>query len=150
MDIKSRLKEWGRWSNDFDSGTGFKPLWDAIERHAPVKDNGSELRKSSVPIIHDDEGMHIDKAVSSLYRENPVFAKIIKKIYVRKNTLHEVARYYLTDIEYPEQRNMAWDNAEKRKVDVRIARVMLNTAENMIADELARMESISNVHNVLY
>jgi hypothetical protein len=31
MDIVIRLEEWGRWSNAFDFGTGFKPIWGAIE-----------------------------------------------------------------------------------------------------------------------
>lgn len=139
MDIKSRLKEWGRWSNADDSGVGFKPIWEAIERHAPVQDTGVELRKASKPLIHDDEAIEIDRAVSSLNRENPVMAKIIKKTYVRKNTVQEIARYYLTPLEYPEQASMDWDHAEKRKVDVRIARLMLKTAESMVEIELMRI-----------
>lgn len=142
MDIKNRLKEWGRWSNADDNGTGFKPIWDAIERHAPVQDEQAELRKASKPLIHDNEGMKVDKAVSSLNRENPVMAKIIQKVYVRKNNLNEVAQYYLTPMEYPEQASMSWDHADKRKVDVRIARLLLKTAESMVEKELSYLDSI--------
>ena len=110
----------------------------------------AQLRKSSAPLIHDDEAMQIDKAVSSLNRENPVMARIIKKVYVRKNSVHEVAQYYLTPMEYPEQASMEWGHDNKRKVDVRIARLMLKTAESMVAQELAQIESLAATRKRLY
>lgn len=145
MDVKNKLREWGRWSNSFNVGTGFKPIWEAIERHAPIVDDTAELRKSSKPLIHDDEALKIDRAVSALHKANPVLAKIIKKVYVDDNNAHEVARYYLTPLEYPAQASMEWDHADKKKVDVKIARQMLKLAHNFIDNELAHIETLAAI-----
>ena len=46
-----------------------------------------------------------------------MIVKIIKKIYVDENTIDEVARYYITLMEYPEQASMDCDEKYKKKVD---------------------------------
>ena len=73
--------------------------------------------KSKQALIHDDEAMMIDKAVSMLKSDSPMIVKIIKKIYVDENTIDEVARYYITLMEYPEQASMDCDEKYKKKVD---------------------------------
>ena len=64
--------------------------------------------KSKQVLIHDDEAMMVDKAVSMFRSDSPVIAKIIKKLYVDENTVDEVTRYYITPMEYPEQASMDW------------------------------------------
>lgn len=59
----------------------------------------------------------IDKAVSILKSDSPMMVKIIKKVYVDENTVDEVARYYITPMEYPEQASMDYDDKYKKKVD---------------------------------
>lgn len=78
--------------------------------------DGKRKPKSKQALIHDDEAMMIDKAVSMLKSDSPVMAKIIKKVYVDENTIDEVARYYITPMEYAEQASMDWDDKYKKKV----------------------------------
>lgn len=141
MDIITRLKEWGRWSNAFDFGTGFKPIWEAIERHAPKPDIEAPKRKSSKPLITDDEAAMIDKAVSRLHYEHPLLAKVIKKTYISQNSIHEVARYHLTPMEYPEQASLDWNDPNKRKVSDKVAKLMLKVAHDIVEQELKYIES---------
>ena len=44
--------------------------------------DGKRKPKSKQALIHDDEAMMIDKAVSMLKSDSPMMAKIIKKVYV--------------------------------------------------------------------
>ena len=44
--------------------------------------DGKPKSKSKQALIHDDEAMMIDKAVSMLKSDSPMMAKIIKKVYV--------------------------------------------------------------------
>lgn len=79
--------------------------------------DGKRKPKSKQALIHDDETMMIDKAVSMIKSDSPVMAKIIKKVYVDEDTIDEVARYYITPMEYPEQASMDWGDKYKKKVD---------------------------------
>lgn len=79
--------------------------------------DGKPKSKSKQALIHDDEAMMIDKAVSILKSDSPMMVKIIKKVYVDENTIDEVARYYITPMEYPEQASMDCDDKYKKKVD---------------------------------
>ena len=59
----------------------------------------------------------IDKALLILKSDSSMMVKIIKKIHVNQNTIDEVARYYITPMEYLEQANMDYDDKYKKKVD---------------------------------
>lgn len=137
---ENKLIEWARWSLGCDSGTGFKPIWEAIERHAPVQDADCKPRKSVEPLMNDSEASKVDRAVSRMGNRNAVLSRIIKKIYLRKNTIEEIARYYLTPMEYPDQLDLDWDDIDKKKVDVKIAKALLSAAHEVIELELALIE----------
>ena len=78
--------------------------------------DGKRKPKSKQALIHDDEAMMIDKAVSMLKSDSPMMAKIIKKVYVDENTIDEVARYYITPMEYPEQASIDWMINTRKKL----------------------------------
>lgn len=88
------------------TNVGYKSVWESIERNAPKLDSDKILvaakYASDDDDIHDDEAALIDKAVSRIGRRNSMLYRIIKKFYLRKKSVDEIAKYYLTLIEFPE------------------------------------------------
>jgi len=57
--------------------------------------------------MYDDDAVKVDAAVATVSRRNPVLARIIVKAYLGKNTIEEIAQFYLTPLEYPHQASMS-------------------------------------------
>lgn len=92
ISIQNKLRKWVEWSNNFDCGTGLKPIWKAIERSVPHADKENvSLPKSRAELMHDDDAVKVGAAVATVSRRNPVLARIIVKEYLRKNTIEEIA-----------------------------------------------------------
>ena len=98
-------------------------------------------RKLSKPLITDDEAAMIDKAVLRLHYNHPLLAKIINKTSISQNSIHEVAHYHVTPMEYPEQASLDWNDPNKRKVADKVVRSMLKVAHNIVEQELKYIES---------
>lgn len=139
--IEDKLMAWARWSNSHSTGTGYNSIWEAIERNAPVVDSTSTVsRSSSQPFMSDDEAGKIDRAICRMKRSAPVLEKIIRKRYLRKNNDYEIARYYLTPLEYPHQASMPWGHKDKQKVSADLVKQLLKAAIEIVELELSLIE----------
>lgn len=140
--IEDKLTAWARWSNSHSDGTGYTSIWEAIERNAPVIDsNSAPVRSSgSQPMMSDDEAGKIDRAICRMKRSAPVLEKIIRKRYLRKNNDYEIARYYLTPLEYPEQASMPWGHKDKKRVSPDLVKPLLKAAIEIVELELSLIE----------
>lgn len=97
--------------------------------------------KLSKSLITDDETAMIDKAVLRLHYNHPLLAKVIKKTYISQNSIHEVARYHVTPLEFPEQASLDCNNPNKRKVADKVVKSMLKVAHDIVEQELKYIES---------
>lgn len=143
--IENKLRAWARWSRNSIGATGYTSIWEAIERNAPLADTKATVnRTSSEPPMSDDEAAKIDRAVCRMKKSAPVFEKIIRKWYLSNNNEYEIARYYLTPLEYPQQASMPWGHKDKLRVDPKIVNQLLRAAIEIVELELSLIESEIN------
>lgn len=141
--VEQKLYDWARWANAIDTGTGYKSIWQSIERNAPHVDTEQVVNIGKVrpSLISDEEAGKIDRAVAYVTKQNAVLGGIIKKRYLRNNTKKEIARYYLTPIEFPNQTSLDWNHPLKKKVATKTVSRLLEAAHFLIESELSRLET---------
>lgn len=142
MSIENKLREWARWANAVDTDIGYKSIWHSIERNAPHSDTTEELtsKPARLALISDEEAALIDKAVANLGKNNVVLANIIKKRYLRNNNCKEIAKYYLTPLQYPHQSGMSDKDKRKKRVNAQTAQKLLEAAHDAVEFELQLIE----------
>ncbi|WP_198333654.1 antiterminator Q family protein [Psychrobacter namhaensis] len=128
MDIKDKLQSWGAWSRSCNHGLGFiSPCL------LMMRGNVAESCKAPTAYyISDDEAMLVDAAIKTLRGESNVLADIVKLRYYETYTPKEIARYYLTDKEYPRLAHLSWDHKDKKHVKYQHVTMMIREAERMI------------------
>lgn len=143
MSMKKRLNDWARWSNANSENIGFKPIWEAIERHAPEpsSDNHASLPASLDVLMSDTDAALIDRAVSRMMKSAPLLCGIIRKHYLRRNTDKEIAQFYLTPMQYPEQIGMDWADENKKRVSHKVVRQLIRQAHEVVELELELIQN---------
>lgn len=141
MSIENKLREWARWANTVEADIGYKSIWHSIERNAPHVDT-EEIASTParLALISDEEAALIDKAVANLGKNNVVLANIIKKRYLRNNNCREIAKYYLTPLQYPHQAGMSDKDKRKKRVNAQTAQKLLEEAHDAVEFELQLIE----------
>ena len=128
MDIKDKLMSWGAWSRSDGNGLGFiSPCLLMMRGNVP-----EDRPPPKTYPISDDEAMLIDAAIKTLRQDYDVFFEVIRRKYFHLHTAKEIARYYLTDKEYPRLAHLDWGHEEKKRSDHRHVGLMLKEAEKMI------------------
>lgn len=133
LDIKDKLAAWGAWSRSDSNRLGYiSPCL------LMMRGNVAETRRAPrAHYISDDEAMLIDAAIKMLRQDYEVLFQIVRRKYYRCWTAKEIARYYLTDVEYPRLAHLDWEHKDKKQSDCRHVGLMLKQAERMIEQYLA-------------
>lgn len=130
MDVQDKLTAWAEWSNRGAECIGYKSLWQAIFDSAPVIDGDYTADQKNHSIsISDEYASLIDNAVCEICNESPVLGEVIKRRYLRKNTLKEIAIYYLSEL-------------SGSRVSAKMAGVLLNHAHEAAEIQIDLLERL--------
>lgn len=125
--MRNLIKEWGLWSRHNGYDKHDTPLLALMRKNGAVS-----FGNYNEPNITDDEALAVDKAVMALRREFLVLFNVLFAYYVLGWSYRQIARRYLTPLEYPHQADMADSDVRKKFVHPQIVKRMLEQAEKIV------------------
>ena len=127
----NKIEEWGKWARL----TGYERH--STPMYALMRANGCfHTGNNREPNITDEEALAIDKAVLVLKKNWLVLYEVLFLKYVKGASLRDIAKWYLTPLEYPKQVKMKDDDPRKKFVCHKIAGKMLEQAEKIVYKNL--------------
>lgn len=125
--MRNLIKEWGLWSRHNGYDKHDTPLLALMRKNGAVS-----FGNYNEPNITDDEALAVDKAVMALRREFLVLFNVLFAYYVLGWSYRQIARRYLTPLEYPHQADMADSDVRKKFVHHSAVARMLEQAEKIV------------------
>lgn len=125
------VEEWGKWSRHQGYERHSTPLFELMRKNGCF--NTGNHRE---PNITDDEALAIDKAVLVLKKNWLVLYSVLVLRYVKGVSLRDIAKYYLTPLEYPHQIELKDNDPKKKFVCHKVVGKMLEQAEKIIHKNL--------------
>lgn len=125
--MKNLIKEWGVWSRHAGYGRLDTPLLKLMRENGAVSSGNHDE-----PNITDDEALAVDKAVGVLKAEFLLLYHVLFMHHVWGWSYRQIARRYLTPLEYPHQADMADSDVRKKFVHHSAVARMLEQAERIV------------------
>lgn len=125
--MRNLIKEWGLWSRHNGYDKHDTPLLALMRKNGAVS-----FGNYNEPNITDDEALAVDKAVMALKGQFLVLYHVLFAYYALGWSYRQIARRYLTPLEYPHQADMADSDVRKKFVHHSVVARMLEQAERIV------------------